>query len=326
MLRAALPLLLFAPAALAQTPQVHSLTTTYTSNNGLDGNMFDVKALAPITIVALDGHFNSGSVTIEVYTVPGTYVGHEFDPSAWTLRGSATTTSNGVGVPTPIPLALDVQLQAGEIVGFYVTCTGTPGVKYTNGTGVVYANADLELYEGRGMDYPFTGGYVPRAWNGTVYYTTEVGERFCFGDGSAGFCPCANPGGQEQGCANASGLGARLEGTGSVSVSADDLGFTASGLVPGQPAILFAGTQMVNAGQGQLLGDGLRCAGTSVVRLGIAVPDAGGVAVWSGGLCGQGGVNAGETRYFQVWYGDGPGSPCGAGHNLTPGVKVIFGG
>jgi Tol biopolymer transport system component len=152
------------------------------------------------------------------------------------------------------------------------------------------------------------------------------GGLYCFGDGSGTLCPCGNTGGPEEGCANSTGSGARLWGSGSASVSADSLRFLAAQLVPSQPALLFAGLNAVNNGDGLQFGDGLRCAGGSVVRLGTQTADATGQAEWGPGLGAMGGWLPGDVRRFQVWYRDpSPPGPCGSGFNLTNGVEILFG-
>ncbi|MDP6538236.1 MAG: hypothetical protein QF903_05975 [Planctomycetota bacterium] len=110
---------------------------------------------------------------------------------------------------------------------------------------------------------------------------------------------------------------------GSASVAADDLEFAAHDLLPAQPALQFAGMGPVNGGAGIPFGDGLRCAGGSVVRLGVRTPDAAGDATWGPGLAGQGGWNAGDTRFFQAWYRGSLG-PCGTGFNLSNGSRTLF--
>ncbi len=311
-------------APLHAKAQVHSLNTTFARGNGQAGNMFDIKATVEIHVVSLDCHFDAGTPTIEVHTVPGGYSGHESNAGAWTLQGSGLANSPGLNLPTPLPFVLDITILAGQTMGFYVTGTGVPGINYTNGTAIIYSNSHLELYEGLGVQYPFGATYSPRTWNGTVYYTSAVGVTYCYGDGSGQFCPCLNIAGIEEGCANSSGVGATLVGGGSPGVRADNLSLTATGLVPGGAALLFAGTLEVNGGMGMLFGDGLRCAGNQVQRLGVQMPNSTGIANFGPQIASTAGFGAGETRTFQVWYQDPSGSPCGSGFNLTNGVKISF--
>jgi hypothetical protein len=166
------------------------------------------------------------------------------------------------------------------------------------------------------VDWVFNAGYL-------IEFESP-GTAYCFGDGTASICPCGNPGGSGEGCANSTGAGAVLTASGSTSLAADDLGFDATGLLPAQPALLFVGENAVNGGNGIAFGDGLRCAGLNVVRLGVMLPDAAGAASWGPGLGALGGWSSGDTRYFQAWYRDPIGSPCGAGFNLSNGMEEIF--
>ncbi|HIG10493.1 MAG: lectin-like protein [bacterium] len=162
------------------------------------------------------------------------------------------------------------------------------------------------------------GGYI-------VEFETGSGAAYCFGDGTGTACPCANNGGTGQGCTNSGGTGATLASTGSTSVAADDLGFQGGNFVPTQPVLLFSGLNAVNSGAGIFFGDGLRCAGGAVARLGVRVPDAAGSASWGSGLAAAGGWVSGDTRRFQTWYRDPVSSPCGSGFNLSHGVELVFG-
>lgn len=153
----------------------------------------------------------------------------------------------------------------------------------------------------------------------------SVGSAFGLGDGSGAPCPCGNPGQTGQGCASSSGTGATLAGFGTADVALDDLSLTARQLLPGRPALLFVGTQALVGGSGLAFGDGLRAAGGSVERLGVRVPDPGGNATWGPGLRSIGAWSAGDVRFFQVWYRDPVGSPCGSGFNLSGGLEVHFG-
>jgi outer membrane protein assembly factor BamB len=162
--------------------------------------------------------------------------------------------------------------------------------------------------------------------SGSVYvYSTLQGPAlsYCFGDNSGNACPCGNLGGFGDGCGNSSVQGANLSATGSRSASADDLAFAGESLLPSQPALLFVGNNQVQSGNGALFGDGLRCAGGSVKRLGVQVPNASGNASWGPGLGAAGGWSAGATRRFQCWYRD-PAGWCGSGFNLSNGLEVVF--
>jgi hypothetical protein len=147
----------------------------------------------------------------------------------------------------------------------------------------------------------------------------EVGARYCYGLA----CPCGNDD-PAAGCANTTGAGAGLLALGSPRVALGQLWTSAAGLLPGQPALLFAGTAQLNGGAGVSFGDGLRCAGGAVVRLGVRAPDAAGGALWGPALIQSGGWSAGDTRFLQVWYRDPAGGPCAAGFNLTNGVRVTL--
>ena len=151
-----------------------------------------------------------------------------------------------------------------------------------------------------------------------------VGTPVCFCDGSGTAAPCGNTGGSDEGCANSTGSGATLGGVGSNSAWDDDLVMEGGGMLPSQPALLFVGNNTLNGGNGVPFGDGLRCAGGSVVRLGVKIPNAAGSATWGPGLGATGGWGTGDTRTLQGWYRDPSGSPCSNGFNLTGAVEVTF--
>ena len=162
---------------------------------------------------------------------------------------------------------------------------------------------------------------------GAAYAFTVVGvcgiADYCFGSGDHTPCPCGNDADSREGCQNSTGSGATAAAAGSVSVTADDLSIHGDWLVPSQPALLFAGINAINQGDGVAFGDGLRCAGGAIERLGVRVPDDCGHASWGPGLVGQGGWGAGDRRRFQIWYRD-PSGPCASGFNLTNGLDARF--
>jgi len=139
---------------------------------------------------------------------------------------------------------------------------------------------------------------------------------YCSGDGSGTACPCSNDALAGQGCANSTGAGAELSFSGSLSVAADDLTPLCTNLPALQPALFFTGTGQVGGGNGAVFGDGLRCVGGTVVRLGVQSADAGGSASWGPGLAALAGWSAGDTANIQAWYRD-PGGTCGSGFNLS---------
>ncbi len=147
---------------------------------------------------------------------------------------------------------------------------------------------------------------------------------YCLGDGTTGFCPCGNEAGPGEGCMNSTGSGATLAALGSTDLAVDSLSFTALGMIPGQSALLFVANNQLNGGAGLPFGDGLRCAGGGLVRLGVEMPNPAGGAGWGPGLAAKGGWSAGDTRYFQVWYRDPSIGPCNGDFNLTHGLEVVF--
>lgn len=137
--------------------------------------MFDVVAVNDITVTGFDVNCaSSDPETYEVYGKSGTYVGSNATPGDWTLLATATDIPcNGAGNPTSLGLSLNVAISAGDTYAFYVTDTDDIGVSYTDGTavGTVAAqNADLQILEGAGVQYPFDELFEPRIWNGTLYY------------------------------------------------------------------------------------------------------------------------------------------------------------
>ena len=82
-------------------------------------------------------------------------------------------------MPTFIPIAMNITMNAGDTVAFYVTNTngGSSGLKYTNGvgSGTLYIdNGALKIFEGNGITYPFNSLFADRVWNGTINYCTNT--------------------------------------------------------------------------------------------------------------------------------------------------------
>lgn len=156
---------------------------------------------------------------------------------------------------------------------------------------------------------------------------------FCAG--LATTCPCANSGLGSAGCANSTPTGgALLRAFGRASVIVDQVTLVATGLPPATSALFFQGTQRENGGAGTIFGDGLRCAGGTLVRLANYAVVAGTAAIGYGGTSGLGGGSTtpihalgqvpftGGTRHYQVWYRNSASFCTGAVFNFSNGVEI----
>lgn len=154
------------------------LATPYDSNNGLDGIMFDLTALSDITINCFEVNMALGTYDAVILHKTGTHVGFEQSAGAWTELGTAPgIPSNGLGVPTAIPIDVNVGMAAGTTHAFYISTTDGSSTKYTDGNllGAVFASdANLQVKQGTGINYPFAFNLAPRKFNGTIYYSTET--------------------------------------------------------------------------------------------------------------------------------------------------------
>jgi hypothetical protein len=226
------------------------------------------------------------------------------------------------------------------------TCAGGPidtkiaaypgGGCPTNGTALACNDdtcglqSEISFNAVAGTTYMLQIGTFPNAASGSGSFDVSVagpaepGTAYCFCD--SGNSPCGNPGAAGNGCANGSDAnGSNLTGSGAAVVGADSLVLSASGLTPNQPGLYFQGLNAVSGGAGVVFGDGIRCAGGGVIRLGVRVASATGASDTSGlpqAISVKGAVAPGDLRYYQLWYRDPAGSPCGALFNLTNGYSV----
>jgi Tol biopolymer transport system component len=158
---------------------------------------------------------------------------------------------------------------------------------------------------------------------------------FCFGDGSVVPCPCGNNGGAGRGCENsATTSGAQLAASGAPSLSADTVVLTSSGGLPSSFGIPLQGSAAIAATN---FGDGLRCAGGTLVRLfvksavgGVITAPQGGDPTISARSAALGDtIPIGATRIYQVYYRDPdpvfcPG-PTGNTFNVSGAVAIAWG-
>lgn len=154
----------------------NSLATSYTSNNGSRGAMFNITATNTVTIHCFDANLYGGTTArYEIYYKAGTYVGSETNAAAWTMAGGVNSLYvSANNVPTAIPITIDVVIPAGQTYGFYVTNTASGGLNYISSavTNVTLASdANMTVTGGVGKAYPFSSTYSYRLFNGTVHYS-----------------------------------------------------------------------------------------------------------------------------------------------------------
>ncbi len=151
----------------------------------------------------------------------------------------------------------------------------------------------------------------------------QTSTSYCFGN-TAAACPCGNFGAPGNGCRNSLFVpGANLTATGTASVSADTVLLTGTNM-PNSSVLYFQGTTQVGA----IFGDGLRCVGGMVIRLGIKT-NVGNMSSYPTGLDLPVSVKgalppAGGTRFYQGWYRDAAAFCTPATFNLTNGIAITW--
>lgn len=158
------------------------------------------------------------------------------------------------------------------------------------------------------------------------------GAKFCFGDGSGGSCPCANDGALRRGCENSHWTGG-AELTASGGIQPDTVVLRATGELTHALSVFLQGSADVGP---FLYGDGLRCAGGSLLRLFIknanggfvAAPQAGDLSITARSAQLGDPIAPGSTRYYQTYYRDpNPNfcpNPPGNTWNTTNGVVITW--
>ncbi len=193
--------------------------------------------------------------------------------------------------------------------------------------GVTYALHHVAVVGGAlTIDLMTTTGFG--SMNGIQIERASEYASACSGDGSATACPCGNTGASGRGCANSIDAGgADLTATGVASIAADTLVLHGAHM-PNSSALYFQGTTIAGSGSGAVFGDGLRCAGGAVVRLGTK-SNVAGVSQYPEGadasVSVRGGVAPGNQRVYQVWYRNAASFCTSDTFNLTNGLVVNWG-
>ena len=153
----------------------------------------------------------------------------------------------------------------------------------------------------------------------------DVGfPSFCDGaDGSLASCPCGNAGNPDTGCDIQQGTGGvRLdvvaqETTPSNRVTMSGTGFPAAS----SPTAIVIRAPSLDAGAPIVFGDGLRCIGVPLVRLGAAFANAG----TSTHTFGHGTMAGSGNLYYQLWFRNTPAMFCTPdAFNLSNGRTLVW--
>ena len=160
----------------------------------------------------------------------------------------------------------------------------------------------------------------------------EPGTAFCFGDGTQGNCPCSNNGNAGHGCDNSVGTHGAVLGS-SGTTSPDTVVLTSSGELPTATSILLQGDANIPA---VTFGDGLRCAGGVLKRIGVhgavsgtvSYPQTGDNSITQQSANLGDPIAPGSTRYYQFYYRDPNPTFCpappGNTWNASSGVSIVW--
>ncbi len=274
-----------------------------------------VNVIAPYTVrsaTLFDGATPLGTYSSTLF---GNYAGAlNLDPGAsWKSPSSLWNFDNAIVVPF-------TSISGATIHG---------AIEFTIQTGsmdITLSQIYMTLNQATGPNTTFVSSPAPTIESICI----ESGDftDFCPGDGSGTACPCGNNAllGSDTGCLSSLGVGARLAACGSASITGDTFALRGSQM-PNSSALYFQGTTQVGSGSGALFGDGLRCSGGSVVRLGT-LTNVGGVSQYpsTGQLAVsiKGALSAGDVRTYQVWYRNAAAFCTTSTFNLSNGLQVLW--
>ncbi len=298
-----------------------------------------------VTPLAVTGTFNAGSVTVsslgqghttdtEIYVYDGALnpipMGHQDDPIGTVGSPSDVTLTLAPGTYYVAIANWNLANNQSDLSANEASLSDPvldfPNAMANNTTGL-NVNVQFSVSDGT------TTTVVPalRANPFEIVWASFTvgapGTPFCFGDGSGTACPCANAGLSGNGCASSvNGNGANLTASGTASIAADTFSVTGSGM-PSSSALYFQGTLRTNAGLGSVFGDGLRCAGGAVIRLGTKTNIGGTSTYPTAGnqpISIKGANAAGNVREYQCWYRNAAAFCTPSTFNLTNGVEIVW--
>lgn len=226
--------------------------------------------------------------------------------------------------------------QLDTVLSVYDACFGSElGCNDDAPEGAPIANTTLQSY----LAVPVVSGqnYFIRVagYNGLegafrIRCDTDSGAPFCLGDGLSSLdCPCNNESLTvlQGGCENSTGNPGVLVASGVADVNGDTILLSASGMPGSSTCLYFQGSAKQAGGTGVIFGDGLRCAGGTVIRLDTKTNSVVGTSAYPVGsdprVSVRGLVPAGGgSRYYQVWYRNSVFFCSTSTYNLTNGYEL----
>ena len=229
--------------------------------------------------------------------------------------------TSGAGIRTTAGATFVIELQGGT------------GGAWLNGSYVDPASGPPRYFEPLFLDGP--GCFDDCGTRiGFETWVTGATPGFCTGDGQGSVpCPCANEGLAGRGCDNSFATGgARLVFSGTT--NPDTIVLTTTGAVETALSVFVQGDLRLAAPLAY--GDGLRCVGGALKRIGVETATAGFVtfpgpgdpAIRTQSAALGDPIPPGATRWYQTYYRDVAGAfcpaPAGAGWNASNGIAVVW--
>ena len=297
-------------------PGAGNITVFNNGNGRPSGNWSSVDEITP----PVDGGGN--------YTL---VAGQAYGPAAltWTYSDVATLYSNIMSGAERLENGNTLITEATSGTIFEVTPAGSTVWTYVNPFGGLnwvfkahrYADCDANsVFDGADI----AAGAADSDANGVLDACQANASSFCdASDGALASCPCANPGAADTGCdlAQATG-GARIDVLSQTSSPQNRVTLQGSGFPAAtSPTALVIRAEALDPSSPVAFGDGLRCVGTPVVRLGATTASAG----TSTHVFGHGTMAGAGTFYYQLWFRNTPGSFCTPeAFNLSNGRALLW--
>ena len=162
--------------------------TTAAPNNGSGGIFFNLTAsgTSDLTFESFGVPFSStagSSVSVELWSRPGTFVGFTTSSAGWTFLGTVTATSAGTTTfSDPVALPSPILLPVGTTTAFYFhATTAGGGIRYT-GTAAsppqdTWSDSNITLFGNvsRTGNVSFGGTqFTPRTYSGFINYSVSA--------------------------------------------------------------------------------------------------------------------------------------------------------